>query len=68
MKLLLFISNFSSLNRYDSPEPVYFVKAKAKGICEGVMTDTYGRTLNSGETYFRRKYLQKVRSSNLNKR
>ena len=38
MKLLLFISNVSSLNQYDSSEPVYFVKVEAKGICEEIMT------------------------------
>ena len=61
MELLLFISNVSSSNQYDSSEPVYFVKVEAKEICE-IMTDTYGHTLNSGEKYFRGKYLQKVRS------
>ena len=60
MKLLLFISNVSSLNPYDSSEPVYFVKVEAKGICEEIVTDTYGHTLNLGEKYFRGEYLQKV--------
>ena len=60
MKLLLFISNVSSLNPYDSSEPAYFVKVEAKGICEEIVTDTYGHTLNLGEKYFRGKYLQKV--------
>ena len=68
MKLLLFISNVSSLNHYDSSEPVYFVKVEAKGICEEIMTDTYGYTLNSGEKYFRGKYLRKVRSRKSNKK
>ena len=32
------------------------------------MTDTYGRTFNSGEKYFRGRYLQKVRSRKSNKK
>ena len=32
------------------------------------MTDIYGHTLNSGETYFRGKYLRKVRSTKSNKK
>ena len=52
MKLLLFKSNVPSLNQYGSLETVYFVKLEAKGICEEIMTDTYGRTLNSEEKYF----------------
>ena len=32
------------------------------------MTDTYGHTLNFGEKYFCRKYLQKVRSWKSNKK
>ena len=32
------------------------------------MTDTYGHTLNSGEKYFRGKYLQKVRARRSNKK
>ena len=46
------MSIFSSLNQYDSSEPVYFVKVEPKGICEDIMTVTYGHTLNSGEKYF----------------
>ena len=52
----------------DSSEPVYFVKVVAKRICEEIMTDTYGHTLNSGEKYFRGKYLQKVQSRKSNKK
>ena len=61
MKLLLFIRNVSSLNQYDLSEPVYFVKEEAKGICEEIMTDTYGHTLNSVKKYFRGKYLRQLR-------
>ena len=68
MKLLLLISNFSSLNQSDSSEPVYFVKVEAKEICEEIMADNFGYTLNSGEKYFRGKYLQNVRSRKLNKK
>ena len=59
MKLLLFISSVSSLNQYDSSEPVYF--AKEGGNCERIMTDTNGHTLTSAEKNFGGKYLQKVR-------
>ena len=45
------MSIFSSLNQYDSSEPVYFVKVEPKGICEDIMTVTYGHTLNSGEKF-----------------
>ena len=68
MKLLLLISNFSSLNQYESSEPVYFVKVEAKEICEEIMADTFDYTLNSGEKYFRGKYLQNVRSRKSNKK
>ena len=49
----------SFINQYGSLETVYFVKLEAKGICEEIMTDTYGRTLNSEEKYFWGKYLQR---------
>ena len=33
----------------DSSKHGYFVKAETKVICEEAITDTYGRTINSGE-------------------
>ena len=62
------IPSYVALISDDSSEPVYFVKVEAKGICEEIMTDTYGHTLNSGEKYFRGKYLQKVQSRKSNKK
>ena len=52
---------FFFIKSTDPPEPVHFIKVEAKGICEEVMTDTYGHMLNSGEKYFRENYLQKMR-------
>ena len=46
----------------DLSEPVCLIKVETKANCEEIMTDTYGHTLNSGQKYFLRKYLQKVRS------
>ena len=51
MKLSLFIGNVSSLNQYDSSEPVYFVKVEAKGICEEIMTDAYLTVCSYHVTY-----------------
>ena len=68
MKLLLFISNVSSLNYCDSSEPAYFVKVETKGIYEEIMSDTYGHTVNSGEKYFWGKNLRKVPSLKSNKK
>ena len=62
------IPSYVALISDDSSEPVYFVKVGTKGICEEIMIDTYGHTLNSGEKYFRGKYLQKVRSRKSNKK
>ena len=61
------ILSYVALISDDLSEPVQFVKVEAKGICEEIMTDTYGHTSNSGEKYFRGKYLQKVRSRKSNK-
>ena len=55
--LFCFKDYSQSVNQYDYSEPVYFVKVEAKGICEEVMTDTYGHMLNSVEKYLG-KYLQ----------
>ena len=52
----------------NSSEPVYFVKVEAKEICEEIITGAYGHTINSGEKYFRGKYLQNERSRKSNKK
>ena len=46
------IPSYVALIFDNSSEPVYFVKVEAKGICEKIMTDTYGHTLSSGKKYF----------------
>ena len=46
------IPSYVALISDNSLEPVYFVKVEAKGICEKIMTDTYGHTLSSDKNIF----------------
>ena len=46
-------------------EPIYIIKVTEKGKATEKMSDNYGHNVMEGELYFRRNYLQLVRSKKI---
>ena len=47
-----------------SPEPLYFVFVKEKGLADKMLRDCFDHVINVGEQFFRGYYLKLVRSRN----